>query len=82
MPNVDEQFEEIAAETVRKAEAVSCSKQDFVNGLDVVIEELRDRKSMMESEIRSDDKDDADVVGYCRHGRMQIVCTFCSIGVG
>lgn len=44
-------FEEIAQETIRKAEAVECSLETFAEGLDTIRIEVSERLSMVRSEI-------------------------------
>lgn len=41
--NVEAQFEEIAENAIASAEAVTCPYGDFVEGLELIVSELRDR---------------------------------------
>jgi len=52
------EFEKIAQEVVRKAEAVKCPFRDFVEGLRSILIDVRERLEIAEDELRAKEREE------------------------
>jgi hypothetical protein len=52
--SVEEQFEKIAEDVGRRCSSVGCSLSEYVEGIDLVIEELKSRKQCAEEELKAE----------------------------
>jgi hypothetical protein len=49
--DIEGQFEELAANFIEEAEEIDCSKPDFAQGLELLIEKLQERLGSVRDEI-------------------------------
>lgn len=52
---LEEQFEDLAQETIERAEQIPCSLREFSNGIRVMLAQFRHRLEQVEDELRTDD---------------------------
>lgn len=50
----EDKFQKIAEDTIRTASGVDCSLAEFCDGLQTIIDELKDRKRMVIDELGRD----------------------------